>query len=191
MSLRTTKRISSEVMREKYFPEYNPDDEFRPIKWKHFMKPVTKYKISRSGIVVGPKGIPLKWMAKNADRGENSTPQVGIYVDKDELYTDRTKKDLQIHRGVAFSYYDELQWEMGEDFLEKFEVADPLIQKILIDEVFQVDHHNGVRWDTHISNLRLMLPGDNRKKSIPKNIKASRDRIEQLALQGVSGNESY
>ena len=178
-------------MREKYFPEYDPNEELRPLKWAHFMKPITTYKISRSGIVIGPKGIPLKWLAKNADRGENSTPKVSLYGVREAIYTNSTKKDAAIHRAVAFTYYDELQWDMSDEFLGKFDVADPLIQRIFIDQVFEVDHHNGIRWDPHISNLRLMLPGDNREKGIYKSIQGSRDRIEQLALQGVSGNERY
>lgn len=182
--MRTKETVKSADMRKKYYPEYDPNDEYRPVKWQHFMSPIPKYRINRSGLVIGPSGRPLLWKANKPERGEGSSPSVNL----SRVLPEGKNKPLQVHRGVAYTFYEELQWDMDDSFIEEFEKCSPFIQKLLLDSVFHVDHHDGIRWNPHISNLRLMLPMDNYEKSYPKLLRAVRERHNLLDKNGLDPN---
>ena len=179
--MRVVEIVKSADMREKYQPEYDPNDEYRPIKWQHFMSPISKYKISRSGLVIGSRGKPMQWRANKPERGEGSCPSVTL----SSVLPDDKNKTIMIHRAVAYTYYDELQWGMDDSFIEEFEKCSPYIQKLLVDHVFHVDHSDEIRWNPHISNLRLMLPMDNTEKSYAKQRLAVRKRFNILQEKGL------
>ena len=179
--MRIVEIVKSSDMREKYQPEYDPNDEYRPIKWQHFMAPVSKYRINRSGIVIGTRHKPMSWRANKPERGEGSAPSVTL----SGVLPENKNKTIMIHRAVAFTYYDELQWGMADSFIEEFEKCSPYIQKLLVDHVFHVDHDDEIRWNAHISNLRLMLPVDNNEKSYAKQKRAVRERFDALYEEGL------
>ena len=144
------KTARSADFQKKFQPPYNPEDEYRPLKFSHYEPPIPGYAIARNGVVTGPVKKGLNWCAANAKMGEKSRPQLVL-----------RGKHVLLHRAVGLSFFEELKWHFSDEFMREFNNAGPILTRMCIDEMFQIDHIDGEPWNPHISNLRFMSPRDN------------------------------
>ena len=157
MAKKEIKFALSSEMQDQWQPEYDEADEFKVLKYKRNLT-LDNYTISRSGVICGPNKKNLKWGACSPNRNEKSSPRC-------IAMKDGTRHNLYVHICVAFSFFDEVKWNIPVEVLQAFEECPDVIKDILISQCFQVDHIDENTWNPSLDNLQIMLPYDNQLRS--------------------------
>ena len=180
MSKRTTKGkkitkaftiYTSAEMQAKWQPKPNPDDEYRPAVYKGGGV-FDKYSVSTNGVILGQvmpgKRDGLKWAACAPERGEGSVPRV-------MLCQNGIKQAALVHCVVAFTYIDRVKWNIPQEIVEDFHNCPDSIKQILLHQCFEVDHIDENTWNPNLENLQMILPMDNKRKTMIGNTFAAKN----------------
>lgn len=144
-----------------YRPKYDPDEIFRPAICKEESFP--DYKVDRRGVIVSkrcPTGLVWGGTTSPQNPKARTIPRVS-------LRKNGVSHNILVSVLVAHTFVSEMSFKkIPLEILEDWDKYSPLLQSVLLNQTFQVDHINRNVWQPSLDNLQFMLPADNHAKDM-------------------------